>query len=148
MNRHIALAVCAAVLVSIPGSANRSAAQGKSLKNQLVGTWIYVSSKWTREDGSLGPRPTLQGALTYNADSRFHFIITRTDAPKLASNEAAKPTPEEAMALRRDRLPTRAPTPWTKTPRLFTPTLRRARFPISSGLLISAGSSLPFLRTR
>src|SRR5262247_2107073 len=73
--------------------------QQKSLKDQLVGTWIYVSSTAKRDDGSSVPRPSLQGAVTYTADGRFHFITTRTDAPKYASGDAARPTPEEAMAI-------------------------------------------------
>ena len=78
---------------------NSSLAQGKSLKDQLVGTWIYVSSTGKRDDGSTVPRPSLQGAVTYAADGRFHFITARTDAPKLASSDPTRPTPEEAMAI-------------------------------------------------
>ena len=37
--------------------------------------------------------------MTYTADGRFHFITTRTDAPKLASNDSTRPTPEEALAV-------------------------------------------------
>jgi hypothetical protein len=70
-----------------------------SLKDQLIGTWIYVSSTARREDGSSVPRPSLQGAVTYTADGRFHFITTRTDAPKYASNDPARPSPDEAMAI-------------------------------------------------
>ena len=73
--------------------------QQKSLKDQLVGTWIYVSSTAKRDDGSNVPRPSLQGAVTYTADGRFHFITTRTDAPKYASGDLARPSPEEAMAI-------------------------------------------------
>ena len=68
------------------------------MKDQLVGTWIYVSSTGKREDGSDVPRPSLQGALTYTADGRFHFITARTDAAKYASNDSARPSPDEAMA--------------------------------------------------
>src|SRR5215467_5353510 len=74
-------------------------AQVMSLKDQLVGTWIYVSSTARRDDGSNVPRPSLQGAVTYTADGRFHFITTRTDAPKYASSDPARPSPDEAMAI-------------------------------------------------
>jgi hypothetical protein len=73
--------------------------QQKSLKDQLVGTWIHVSSTAKRDDGSNVPRPSLQGAVTYNADGRFHFITTRTDAPKYASGDITRPSPDEAMAI-------------------------------------------------
>jgi hypothetical protein len=83
----------------MPAFPSSSVAQGKSLKDQLVGTWIYVSSTGKREDGSAVPRPSAQGAVTYTADGRFHFITTRTDAPKYASSDPARPSPDEAMAI-------------------------------------------------
>jgi hypothetical protein len=82
-----------------PAFSTSGLAQGNSLKDQLVGTWIYVSSTGKRDDGSAVPRPSLQGAVTYTADGRFHFITTRTDSPKYASNDPARPSAEEAMAI-------------------------------------------------
>jgi hypothetical protein len=70
-----------------------------SIKDQLIGTWIYVSSEGKRDDGSKVQRPRMHGAVTYTADGRFHFITTRTDAPKYASNDPARPSPDEAMAI-------------------------------------------------
>jgi hypothetical protein len=84
---------------TIPASPASSISQGTSLKDQLVGTWIYVSSTGKREDGSAVPRPSSQGAVTYTADGRFHFITTRTDAPRYASNDPVRPTADEAMAI-------------------------------------------------
>ncbi len=34
-----------------------------------------------------------------DADGRFRFITTRTDAPKYASNDPSRPSAEEAMAI-------------------------------------------------
>jgi hypothetical protein len=99
MNGRCALGLCAVALATIAAFPNSSIAQVSSLKDQLVGTWIYVSSTGKRDDGSLVPRPSLQGAVTYTVDGRFHFITARTDAPKLASSDPARPTPEEAMAI-------------------------------------------------
>lgn len=70
----------------------------KPLKDQLVGTWIYVSSTARREDGTLVPRSSVKGAVTYTADGRFHFITMATDAAKYASNDPAHPSADEAMA--------------------------------------------------
>jgi hypothetical protein len=99
MNRRRAFAVCAIVLVTIPSFPKNGVAQGKSVKDQLIGTWIYVSSSGKRDDGSDVQRPSLQGSATYTADGRFHFITTRTDAPKYASSDPARPSPDEAMAV-------------------------------------------------
>jgi hypothetical protein len=71
--------------------------QGASLKEALVGTWIYVSSTGKREDGSAVQRPSLRGAATYTADGRFHFITTAAGAAKYASNDPTRPTADEAM---------------------------------------------------
>ncbi|QPF89264.1 lipocalin-like domain-containing protein [Bradyrhizobium commune] len=99
MNRRCAVGLCAAALISAVAFPDGSIAQGRSLRDQLVGTWIYVSSTGTREDGSAVERPKLQGAVTYTADSRFHFITVRSDAPKYASGDSARPSPDEAMAI-------------------------------------------------
>ena len=99
MNSRRALGLSAIGLITNVAWANGSLAQASSLKDQLVGTWIYVSSTGKREDGSNVQRPSLQGAATYTADGRFHFITTRSDAPKYASNDTARPSPEEAMAV-------------------------------------------------
>jgi len=99
MNMRCALGFCAITLVTISSVPNSIMAQGMSLKDQLIGTWIYVSSTAKRDDGTNVPRPSLQGAVTYTADGRFHFITTRTDAPKYASNDSARPSADEAMAI-------------------------------------------------
>jgi hypothetical protein len=99
MRRRDAVALALISLMMIPALPPGSAAQTPTLKDQLVGTWIYVSSTGKREDGSSVPRPSLQGAVTYTANGRFHFITTPTDAPKYASNDSARPSPDEAMAM-------------------------------------------------
>ena len=96
--RH-ALIVGLLALVTVAALSARGAAETSSLKDQIIGTWIYVSSTGKREDGSDVPRPSLKGAVTYTADGHFHFITTPTDAPKYASNDSARPSPDEAMAM-------------------------------------------------
>ena len=98
MNRR-ALYLFAMALILVPAFPNSGGAEGKSLKEQLVGTWLYVSSTGKRDDGSVVDRPPARGALTYTADGRFHFITVRTEVPKYASNDPARPSPEEAMAV-------------------------------------------------
>ena len=99
MNTRCAFNLCVIALMSVPAFPNSGMAQAKSLKDQIVGTWIYVSSTGKREDGSPVQRPSLQGAVTYTADGRFHFITVRTDAPKYASSDPTRPSAEEAMAI-------------------------------------------------
>ena len=99
MSGRLSPGFCAIALISILAFPNHGMAQEKPLRDQLVGTWIYVSSTAKREDGSAVQRPSLQGAVTYTADGRFHFITVRTDAPKYASGDSARPSPDEAMAI-------------------------------------------------
>jgi hypothetical protein len=99
MIRRFALGFIATALVAISTFSTSSFSQTRSLKDQLVGTWIYESSKGTREDGSAVDRPKSNGAVTYTADGHFHFITVRSDAPKYASGDSARPSPEEAMAI-------------------------------------------------
>jgi Lipocalin-like domain len=97
MNRPLSIALFSLLAMAV--IPNDSFGQPTSLKDDLVGTWIYVSSTAKRDDGTSVARPTLQGAVTYTKDGRFHFITTRTDAPKYASGEPSRPSPDEAMAV-------------------------------------------------
>ena len=146
MNTRCAFNLCVIALMSVPAFPNSGMAQAKSLKDQIVGTWIYVSSTGKREDGSPVQRPSLQGAVTYTADGRFHFITVRTDAPKYASSDPTRRSAEEAMAITSAQLPTLERTLSTKAPKRSMQRLRRAHFPISSDRPIRAGSSPPLPR--
>jgi hypothetical protein len=81
MDRRHALIFGTTLLVLV-GFPNDGFSQAKSLKEQLVGTWLYVSSTGTREDGTPVERPKAHGAVTYAADGQFHFITARSDAPR------------------------------------------------------------------
>ena len=141
MNRRCALGLCVIALVTIPAFPSSSIAQETSLKDQLVGAWIYVSSTAMRDNGSTVQRPSLQGALTFTADGRFHLITTRTDAPKYKSGDPDLPSPDEALAIASGSIAYTGTYTVVKTRRRSTQTSRQARFQISSAPLICAGSS-------
>jgi Lipocalin-like domain len=75
-------------------------AQGKSLKEQLVGTWTMVSVVTARPDGSryeaLGPNP--RGVFILNANGHFAITIIGDAHRKFASNNRLQGTPEENEA--------------------------------------------------
>jgi len=100
--RRLGMLTAATVSVLIMGGAlptGDAVAQQKSLKEQLAGTWIYVSSTSTRADGSKTDRPNLKGIVIYTSDGHFAFVSVRPDLPKLAANDRARATAEEARAV-------------------------------------------------
>ena len=100
--RRLGVLIATTVLLVIWGAVLPSGdalAQQKSLKEQLVGTWIYVSSTSTRADGSKTDRPNLQGIVIYTSDGHFAFVSVRADLPKLANPDRARATAEEAQAV-------------------------------------------------
>jgi hypothetical protein len=101
MNRNGILRIGAAAAFALTMLSGDAAAQQKSLKDQLVGTWTAVSNVQTRPDGSkLEPFTTNpKGAFMFAADGHFAFVLLRPDLPRLASNDRLKPTAEEAMAI-------------------------------------------------
>jgi hypothetical protein len=88
----------AAALGLLPRAA---AAQQKTLKEQIVGAWTLVSWVLIRPDGTknyrFGNNP--KGVNMFSPNGRYSLIIMQPDLPKLASNDAMKPTADEAEAI-------------------------------------------------
>jgi len=99
MNRRSILslsAVTALGLALLPGSA---VAQQKTLKEQLVGTWSFVSSTSKLADGSPTWGTNPRGLQVYAENGSFSSIVTRSDLPKFASNNRQRGTPDENQAV-------------------------------------------------
>jgi hypothetical protein len=79
--------------------AGGAAAQQKSLKEQLVGTWSFVSSTSKAPDGSpvWGANP--KGLLIFTENGRYSSHIVRGDVPKFAAKNRLQGTPEENKAV-------------------------------------------------
>jgi Lipocalin-like domain len=98
MKRHSILnlsAIAALALAVVPDGA---AAQQKSLKEQLVGTWAFVSSTGKLADGNSPWGTNPKGQLSFDANGRYSSIIVRSDLAKYASNNRTQPSPAEAIA--------------------------------------------------
>ena len=98
MNRIISAVLTASALifgVFLP----REEAVAQTAKD-LVGTWTLVSIA-LEQDGKktdfYGPNP--QGQAIFDPNGRFSVIITRSDVPKLASNNRETGTAEENKAV-------------------------------------------------
>jgi hypothetical protein len=90
-------AIVALALFMVPGAAT---AQQKTLKEQVIGTWIAVSNDSTTPDGKkeqlFGPNP--KGILVFDASGQWAQIIVHPDVPKFKVNNRLKGTAEENTA--------------------------------------------------
>jgi Lipocalin-like domain len=91
-------AIVALGLALLPGSA---VSQQKSLKEQIIGTWTFVSALDVKPDGTKSDRwgPNPKGIFIFDANGRFAQFITRSDIPKFAAKTADQGTPEENKAV-------------------------------------------------
>jgi Lipocalin-like domain len=75
--------------------------QQKTLKEQLVGTWTYVSVDIVRPDGNriplFGPNPS--GLASFDSNGRYLLLTAGTGQPKFASNNRMEGTAEENKAV-------------------------------------------------
>jgi hypothetical protein len=98
MNRRslVTVSVIAVLgLAALPGSA---VSQQKSLKDQLVGNWTFVSSTAKLPDGSPLWGSTPKGLAIFTDNGRFSEQIMRSDRPKFASNNRLQGTPDDNKA--------------------------------------------------
>lgn len=90
-------ALTGVALTLLPGS---SFSQGKSLEEQLVGTWKIVSVDNTRPDGSIrqifGPNP--KGIAIFDAHGNTVVVLMRSDRLKYAADNRDQGTAEENRA--------------------------------------------------
>src|SRR5271166_1326669 len=77
---------------------NDAMAQQKSLKEQLVGTWmlLLISTKLPNGDPVWGSNPI--GLLIFTDNGVYSLQVMRSDRPKFASNNRVQGTPEENKA--------------------------------------------------
>jgi hypothetical protein len=81
-------------------------AQTLSIKDGIPGAWSFVSVVSQSDDGRrgepFGANP--QGIIIFTADGRFSLFQASTNVPRLAANDRARATPEEAMAVVRESI--------------------------------------------
>jgi len=73
----------------------------KTAKEQIVGAWTLVSVTSATDDGKKGEPfgPSPKGVIIFSSDGHFSLFQSRAEIPKIASNDRAKSTPEEAQAI-------------------------------------------------
>ena len=90
-----------AVVVGRPLPASSNAASKKTLKQEVVGAWTYVSVDTVRPDGSRVPMygANPQGVAIFDDHGRYALVNARSDLPKFASNNRMDGSPEEYKAV-------------------------------------------------
>jgi hypothetical protein len=95
------LVTIAAALLALAGG--NAAAQQKSLKERLVGTWHFVVAEVTAPDGAksfpFGPTP--RGIVIFTPEGDFAQIHIASEVPKIASGNRLAATPEEYAGIMR-----------------------------------------------
>jgi hypothetical protein len=103
MNRAITFAVTTLALLGtgVVHPADTALAQQKSIKEQLVGTWILAATENLSSDGTksdeYGQNP--KGILMFDANGRYSVTIMRGDLPKFAAAKADRGTAQENQAV-------------------------------------------------
>jgi len=99
--RVLTLTTVALVLVEIGVPPGDALGQQKTLKEQVVGTWTYVSVDTVRPDGSreqmYGPNP--KGLVIFDSTGHYALVNARADLAKFASNNRTQGTAEENKAV-------------------------------------------------
>ena len=105
--RRTGLGLPAAMLLALacpPGRPGR--AQPAAAGEDILGTWILVSVVSRMEDGTegepFGPDP--KGIMIFARDGHVSLFQSRASLPRLAANDRARVTPEEATAIVRDSI--------------------------------------------
>jgi hypothetical protein len=96
-----AMALLSMVLALCAGDA---VAQQKSLKDELVGAWKFVSSTSQRDDGSATWGQNPKGILIFTDGNRFSLQIMRSDRPRYKSNTRMRGSLIENQATTRGTL--------------------------------------------
>ncbi|MBB4365807.1 hypothetical protein GGD65_006876 [Bradyrhizobium sp. CIR18] len=75
--------------------------QQKSAKDAIVGAWSLVSVTSEMDDGKKGEPfgPSPKGIIIFSNDGHFSLFQSSTEIPKIAANDRAKATPEEAQSI-------------------------------------------------
>jgi Lipocalin-like domain len=96
----ITIAASALALVTFCGE---TAAQSKSTKERLLGTWHFVVAEVTAPDGQksfpFGPKP--RGILIFTPEGDFAQIHIASEVPKIASGNRLAAAPEEYAGIMR-----------------------------------------------
>ncbi len=81
-------------------------AQATSVRDGLLGAWTFVSVVSQSDDGRRGEPfgQTPKGIIVFTPDGHFSLFQSAAEIPRLAANDRARATPEEAMTVVRNSI--------------------------------------------
>jgi hypothetical protein len=97
--RRLILGLIVACVAAGALPATQAASQQKSISEQLIGAWAFVSSNAKLPDGSplWGSDPN--GLMIFTESGRYSWQIFRSDRPRFGSKNRMQGTPEENAAV-------------------------------------------------
>jgi len=99
MNRRSIFALFTITALGLASLPTSTIAQQKSLKDQLVGTWTFVSATTKRPDGSPQWGSNPKGLAIYTDNGRFSESVMRSDRTKFAANNRLQGTADDNKAV-------------------------------------------------
>jgi hypothetical protein len=133
MHRRSILGLTAVVALASVLPPNLAMGQPKSLNEQLVGTWAFVSSTARLPDGSPLWGTNAKGLMILTKNGRYSWQIFRSDRPKLASKNRMQGTSEENAAILQGSLAYFGMYSVDETDKTITSVVEGSTFPNSEG---------------
>src|ERR1700731_478350 len=101
MDRRKILTLSAIAAVGLAAPLSTAVGQQKTIKDQIVGTWTFVSALDVQPDGKKTDRwgSGAKGIFIFDGHGHFAQFITRPDLPKFAAGTSDKGTAEENKAV-------------------------------------------------
>ena len=91
----------ATAVVSAFMLANSANAQQKTMKDEIIGAWTFISAVAEGPSGDkrepFGPNP--KGIMIFSNDGHFALFQFQAELPKIAANDRSKASSEEAQAI-------------------------------------------------
>ncbi len=99
--KRILIAATLVAAMAVGQGVDKAHAQTKTLRELIVGTWIFGVAEVVAPDGkkSFPFGETPKGMLIFTADGHFAQVHVASDVPKIASNNRLTGTPEEYAAI-------------------------------------------------
>jgi Lipocalin-like domain len=135
MNRRSMFSLSAITVLGLTMLPTGAFSQQKTLKEQLIGTWTFVSAVETNKEGVKSDRwgPNAKGLIIFEANGRYSFMISRSDIPKFAVNNASQGTAEENKAVLNGIIANIGTWSVDETTKIFTTNIEAGSFPNLNG---------------